>query len=59
MVVRLTWMPAALIENAYMILPNQEELANTPAFQDKLAAAAAGGVLDFFHVPPRPKKVKK
>lgn len=59
LVVRMTWMPAALIENAYMILPRQEELLNTTGFQDQLASAASAGVLDFFHVPPQPKKVKK
>jgi N-acetylmuramoyl-L-alanine amidase len=59
LVVRMTWMPAALIENAYMILPRQEEQLNTPAFQAQLAAAAAEGVLEFFHVPPQPQKVKK
>jgi N-acetylmuramoyl-L-alanine amidase len=59
LVVRPTWMPAALIENAYMILPRQEEQLNSPAFQEQLASAAAEGVLNFFHVQPQPKKVKK
>jgi N-acetylmuramoyl-L-alanine amidase len=59
MVVRQTWMPAALIESAYMVLPRQEELLGTPAFQDQLAAAATEGVMDFFHVPAQVKKVKK
>jgi N-acetylmuramoyl-L-alanine amidase len=61
LVARMTWMPAALIENAYMIIPRQEELLNSPAFQDQLAGAMARGVLDFFGAPPRPaqKKVKK
>ena len=61
LVVRNTWMPAALIENAYMILPRQEEMVNDPAFQEKLAEAAAEGVLEYFGAPPRPqpKKVKK
>ena len=53
LVARMTWMPAALIENAYMILPRQEELLNTPAFQERLAAAMTEGVLDFFGVAPR------
>lgn len=53
LVARMTWMPAALVENAYMILPRQEELLNTPAFQDRLAETMASGVLDFFGAPPR------
>lgn len=61
LVARMTWMPAALIENAYMILPRQEELLNTAGFQDQLADAVAGGVLEFFGVQPRaaaPRKEK-
>ena len=58
-VTRQTWMPAILTESAYMIFPAQEELLNTPAFQEKLAAATAEGVLNSFRVPARPKKVKK
>jgi N-acetylmuramoyl-L-alanine amidase len=54
LVARMTWMPAALIEHAYMILPRQEELLNTPAFQERLAAATADGVLNFFGVPAQP-----
>ncbi|MHB0995484.1 MAG: N-acetylmuramoyl-L-alanine amidase family protein [Elusimicrobiales bacterium] len=61
LVARMTWMPAALIENAYMILPRQEELLNTPSFQERLADAMAEGVLEFFGAPRRPaaKKVKR
>lgn len=58
LVARMTWMPAILVENAYLILPRQEELLNSPAFQGKLAASMAEGVLEFFHAP-QPKKVKK
>jgi len=54
LVARMTWMPAALIEHAYMIIPRQEELLNTPAFQERLAAATADGVLNFFGAPARP-----
>ena len=53
-VARLTSMPAVLVESAYMIMPEQEELLNTPAFQVKLADTIAAGVLDFFKVQPRP-----
>ncbi|MCM2267909.1 MAG: N-acetylmuramoyl-L-alanine amidase [Elusimicrobiales bacterium] len=59
LVARMTWMPAALVENAYMILPRQEELLNSPAFQEELAAAMAAGILELFHVPPRPAKGKR
>lgn len=59
LVARMTWMPAALIENAYMILPRQEELLNTAGFQDQLADVIAGGVLEFFGAPPRAAAAKK
>ena len=53
-VVRMTTMPAILIESAYMIMPEQEEMLNTPSFQTKLADTIAEGVLDFFKVPANP-----
>ena len=53
-VARMTSMPAILIESAYMIMPEQEELLNTPSFQGKLADTIAEGVLDFFKVPANP-----
>jgi len=53
-VVRMTTMPAILIESAYMIMPEQEEMLNTPSFQAKLADTIASGVLDFFKVPANP-----
>jgi N-acetylmuramoyl-L-alanine amidase len=53
LVARLTWMPSVLVENAYMIIPRQEEMLNNPGFQDLLAEGMALGVLDFFGVPPR------
>ena len=53
-VARMTSMPAVLVESAYMIMPEQEEMLNTPAFQAKLAETIAAGVLDFFKVRPRP-----
>jgi N-acetylmuramoyl-L-alanine amidase len=53
LVARLTWMPSVLVENAYMIIPRQEELLNNPGFQEMLAENMAQGVLDFFGVPPR------
>ena len=56
---RMTYMPAILVESAYMIMPEQEYLLNTPAFQAKLADTIAGGVLDFFKVKPRPGRRAK
>ena len=53
-VARMTSMPAILVESAYMIMPEQEEMLNTPAFQQKLADTITSGVLNFFKVQPRP-----
>lgn len=53
-VARMTQMPSILIEHAHMIIPEQEELINTPAFQEKLARVVAAGVLDSLGAPPRP-----
>lgn len=59
-VTRMTSMPAILVESAYMIMPEQEELLNTPAFQQKLADTVTGGVLDLFKVqPPHGAKKRK
>jgi N-acetylmuramoyl-L-alanine amidase len=43
-VARLTAMPAILVENAYVILPEQEALLNDPRFRAKLADAVADGL---------------
>ena len=59
LVARMTWMPAALVENAYMILPRQEELLNTPSFQERLADTMAEGVLEFFGAPVRGSAAKR
>ncbi|HAH31920.1 MAG TPA: hypothetical protein DCL44_06360 [Elusimicrobia bacterium] len=56
LVVRMTYMPAVLLENVYMILPEQEEMVFTRAFQEKLAASISSGVLEFFGVVPQPAK---
>jgi N-acetylmuramoyl-L-alanine amidase len=47
LVARLSAMPAVLIENAYMIVPAQEEKLNDPAFRGKLAEAIAAGLESF------------
>jgi N-acetylmuramoyl-L-alanine amidase len=47
LVARLSAMPAILIENAYMIVPSQEEMLSEPAFRGKLAEAIADGLESF------------
>lgn len=44
LVARLSAMPAILVENAYMILPEQEALLNDPNFRAKLADAVVDGL---------------
>lgn len=58
-VARMTWMPASLVECAYMIIPRQEELLNSRAFQDKLADSMAGSLLELFNVPKRKTVARK
>ncbi len=53
LVARMTWMPAILVESAYMIFPDQEEMLNSPGFQARLASAITEGVLDFFNAPDK------
>lgn len=43
-VARLTAVPAILVENAYMIFPEQEALLNDPRFRAKLADAVVDGL---------------
>ena len=47
LVARLSAVPAILVENAYMILPEQEALLNQPPFRDKLARALVSGLKAF------------
>jgi len=47
LVARQTAMPAILVENAYMILPNQEALLNDELFRDALAKALVEGLEAF------------
>jgi N-acetylmuramoyl-L-alanine amidase len=46
-VVRLTSMPAVLVENAFMILPDQDDMLSTPEFKRKLADSIASGIIEF------------
>jgi N-acetylmuramoyl-L-alanine amidase len=47
LVARLTAVPAILVENAYIILPEQEALLNEAAFREKLARALEAGLKAF------------
>lgn len=58
-VLRQTYMPAILLESAYMIYPEQEEMALSPVFRKKLSATIVKGALDFFDVPKKPKRKSK
>lgn len=44
---RQSAMPAILVENAYMIYPEQEMMLNDPAFRDQLAKALTEGIESF------------
>lgn len=45
---RPTYMPAVLVEPAFMMLPEQEALLRDPAFQRKIARALLKGLEEFF-----------
>lgn len=47
LVARLSAVPAVLIENAFIILPEQEAMLNDPAFRAKLAASVVDGLRTF------------
>lgn len=48
LVARMTQMPAILVENAYLILPEHEYLLASAAYREKIAYALSEGVLRFF-----------
>ena len=50
-VCRMTQMPAALTENAYIIVPEQEDLLFNPEYHRKIAAAILGGIREFLSKP--------
>ena len=50
-VCRLTQMPAILAEQAYIIVPEQEDLLFSPAFQKTLAGAIVSGIKAFVSKP--------
>lgn len=54
---RIPQMPSILVENAYLILPEQEEMAKTPQGRKMLVQALYEGILNFYGVKlPAPKK---
>ncbi|MFH1619861.1 MAG: N-acetylmuramoyl-L-alanine amidase [bacterium] len=53
-VIRMTQMPAILVESAYLMFPEQEEMLADQAFLKKLAAAVRSGILDFLGISPAP-----
>lgn len=51
LVARITQMPSVLIESAYLMFPEQEELLNSPSFRKKLSSAVTEGIYDFLGIP--------
>ncbi len=56
LVARLTAMPAILVENAYMIFPEQEALLNDPKFRGKLADAVVDGLRETLRASARSRR---
>jgi N-acetylmuramoyl-L-alanine amidase len=48
-VLRITSMPAILVENAYMILPQHEEMLLNEDFKELLARTLAEGIVNFIY----------
>ncbi len=55
---RIPEIPSVLVENAYMILPEQEELIVSDRGQEKFAEALYQGILNFYGVTPPAKHTK-
>ncbi|HWR30487.1 MAG TPA: N-acetylmuramoyl-L-alanine amidase [Negativicutes bacterium] len=47
-VVKNTWMPAALLEIGFISNPQEEQILNSSAFQQKMALAIVAGIDQFF-----------
>jgi N-acetylmuramoyl-L-alanine amidase len=58
LVARLTAVPAILIENAYIIMPDQEARLNDAAFRDSLAKALVSGLRSFMSEAGDKEKAK-
>lgn len=50
---RIPQMPSILVENAYIILPEQEDMARSKAGRARFAKAVYEGILDFYGVRPK------
>ncbi len=55
---RIPQMPSILVENAYLILPEQEEMAKTPEGRAPFVQALYEGILNFYGVK-KPEKAEK
>ena len=53
---RIPQLPSILVENAYLILPEQEEMAQTKAGRAPLVQALYEGILNFYGVKTKPQK---
>lgn len=53
---RIPQMPSILVENAYIILPEQEEMARSKKGREPLVKALYEGIMKFYGVSPRPTK---
>ncbi|MBR2392519.1 MAG: N-acetylmuramoyl-L-alanine amidase, partial [Elusimicrobiaceae bacterium] len=56
---RIPQLPSILVENAYLILPEQEELAKTREGRAPFVRAIYEGILNFYGVTPEPVLTKK
>ena len=56
---RISQFPSILVENAYLILPQQEELAKTQEGRAQFLKALYEGILNFYKKPTTPGKAKK
>lgn len=53
---RIPQMPSILVENAYIILPEQEEMARSKKGREPLVRALYEGIMNFYGAKPRPLK---
>lgn len=53
---RIPQMPSILVENAYIILPEQEERARSKKGREPLVRALYEGIMNFYGAKPRPLK---
>lgn len=52
--VRPTWMPAILVEGAFIIVPEQESAMRTPEYQERYAQAIVDGLENYFRALAAP-----